>query len=124
MTYIWLGIMLAAIVLELATPSALITIWFAFGALCAALFAYFGISQIIQILVFAIVSVLSLLIIRPMAAKYLKTNIVPTNVNYNSSLLRQNLVTLVRTFPFLNIQIVGNSVFGEPLYVVKLRTWS
>lgn len=50
--------------------------------------------------------------------------IVPTNINYNSFLLRQNLRTLVRTFPFLNIQIVGNSVIGEPLYVVKLRTWS
>lgn len=50
--------------------------------------------------------------------------IVPTNVNYNSFLLRQNLRTLVRTFPFLNIQIVGNSVLGEPLYVVKLRTWT
>ena len=49
--------------------------------------------------------------------------IVPTNVNYNSFLLRQNLRTLVKTFPFLNIQIVGNSVLSEPLYVVKLRTW-
>lgn len=51
-------------------------------------------------------------------------NIVPTNVKYNSTLLRQNLVTLIRTFPFLNIQIIGNSVLGEPLYVVKLRAWS
>ena len=51
------------------------------------------------------------------------TNIVPTNVNYNSFLLRQNLATLVRTFPFLNIQIVGNSVLGQPIYVVKLRPW-
>ena len=48
------------------------------------------------------------------------TNIVPTTVNYNSSLLRQNLTSLIRAFPFLNIQVVGSSVLGRPIYVVKL----
>lgn len=47
-------------------------------------------------------------------------NIVIPNMSYNSSVLRQNLVSLVRTYPFLNIQIVGNSVLGTPIYVVKL----
>ena len=48
------------------------------------------------------------------------TNIVPTNVNYNSTLLRENLYDLNMIFPFLNVQIVGNSVLGSPIYVVKL----
>ena len=47
-------------------------------------------------------------------------NIVPTNVLYNSSILRQNLILLNHTYPFLNIQVVGNSVLGKPIYVVKL----
>lgn len=47
-------------------------------------------------------------------------NIVPTNIYYNSFILRQNLISLIRTFPFLNIQIVGNSVLGKPIYVIKL----
>ena len=47
-------------------------------------------------------------------------SIVSTNVSYNSSILRQNLSLLIRKYPFLNIQIVGNSVLGTPLYVVKL----
>lgn len=47
-------------------------------------------------------------------------NIVPTNVLYNSYLLRQNLILLNLTYPFLNIQVVGNSVLGNPIYVVKL----
>lgn len=46
--------------------------------------------------------------------------IVPTNVNYNYSLMSQNLVTLNHTYPFLNIQSVGNSVLGKNIYVVKL----
>ena len=47
-------------------------------------------------------------------------NIVPTNVLYNSYLLRQNLILLNQTFPFLNIQVVGKSVLGNNIYVLKL----
>lgn len=39
---------------------------------------------------------------------------------YNSNLLRQNLSFLSRTYPFLNIQTIGNSVLGTPLYAIKL----
>ena len=47
-------------------------------------------------------------------------NIVPTNVFYSSFILRQNLVSLVRTYPFLNVQTVATSVLGKPIYVIKL----
>ena len=51
-------------------------------------------------------------------------NIVPTDKSYTYDLLTQNLFTLNRTFPFLNIQVVGSSVLGKNLYVVKLGTGS
>ncbi len=47
-------------------------------------------------------------------------SIVSTNVPYHSDLLRQNLSLLLRTYPFLNVQTVGNSVLGKPIYVIKL----
>ena len=47
-------------------------------------------------------------------------NIVNTNTKYNSSLLMQNLVALVRLYPFLNLQIIGKSVLGKNLYVIRL----
>ena len=47
-------------------------------------------------------------------------SIVQTNLPYNSIILRQNLISLSRLFPFLNVQIVGNSVLGTPIYTVKL----
>ena len=47
-------------------------------------------------------------------------SIVPTNVTYNYSLMSQNLASLNRTYPFLNIQTVGNSVLGKNIYVVRL----
>ena len=47
-------------------------------------------------------------------------NIVPTNVNYTYFLLRQNLIELNTKFPFLNVQVIGNSVLGKNIYAVKL----
>lgn len=47
-------------------------------------------------------------------------SIVPTNVNYSSNILAQNLYYLLQTYPFLNVQVVGNSVLGKPIYVIKL----
>lgn len=47
-------------------------------------------------------------------------SIVPTDVNYNYLLMRQNLTQLNRLFPFLNIQIAGNSALGKNIYAVKL----
>lgn len=47
-------------------------------------------------------------------------SIVSTNVSLNSNILRQNLSSLLRTYPFLNVQTVGSSVLGKPIYVVKL----
>lgn len=81
MTYIWVGIMIAAIVIEMATPTALITIWFAIGAAVSAVLAYLGVGTIFQMIAFAIISVLSLLIIRPIATKYLRGNVVATNAD-------------------------------------------
>ena len=51
-------------------------------------------------------------------------NIVPTDKSYTYDLLTQNLFNLNRTFPFLSIQIIGSSVLGKNLYVVKLGTGS
>ena len=47
-------------------------------------------------------------------------SIVPTNINYTYNLLRRNLIELNLTYPFINIQTVGNSVMGKNIYVVKL----
>ena len=47
-------------------------------------------------------------------------SIVPTNVNYSYNLLRSNLIDLNTIYPFLNIQIVGNSVMRKNIYVIKL----
>lgn len=47
-------------------------------------------------------------------------SIVSTSIPYHSNILRQNLNLLLRNYPFLNVQTVGNSVLGKSIYVVKL----
>lgn len=47
-------------------------------------------------------------------------SIVSTNVPYNSTLLNIEIYELLKTYPFLNLQVVGTSVLGKPIYVIRL----
>lgn len=79
MVIVWGVVAVAALLLEIATVGAMTSIWFAVGALIALVLALLKIGTMIQLIVFIVVSVASFIIIRPMAANYLRGNIVPTN---------------------------------------------
>ena len=81
MWLIWLGVGLLAVVLEIITATALVSIWFAVGACAAALVSLLDFSIGIQIAVFVIMSFVSMLIVRPVASHYLRGNIVRTNAD-------------------------------------------
>ena len=78
MPYVWLGVMIAAIILEVVTPGALISIWFAPAALITMLLAIFNVPVFVQIPVFIVLSVIFILLLRPLVAKRIVT---PTNVD-------------------------------------------
>lgn len=75
---IWFVVFLIALVLEIATIN-LVSLWFAIGALAAMLTAYFTDSIVIQIIVFIVVSIVSLLITKPLVRKFKGFSITPTN---------------------------------------------
>lgn len=79
--WIWIGVAVAAIGLELLTPTALISIWFAIGALAAGICEALQLSETLQICVCLLTSGLLAVIVRPIAVKYLRGNIVPTNAD-------------------------------------------
>lgn len=79
MTVMWLGILVILVVIELFTMG-LTTIWFAGGALVAALISIPGTPLIVQILFFLIVSTLLLYFTRPIAVKYFNRDRTRTNV--------------------------------------------
>ncbi|MBQ9279016.1 MAG: NfeD family protein [Lachnospiraceae bacterium] len=76
---IWLIATAALIVMEIVSLG-LTTIWFAGGALVAALTAYLDLHWLAQILVFAVVSLLLLFFTRPLAVKHLMKEPEKTNV--------------------------------------------
>ena len=78
---VWLGIMIAAIVLEAVTVQ-IVSVWFAAGALVTALVTLFtDIDVWAQILIFAAVSLLFMFIARPIIKKRLDKQKQPTNAD-------------------------------------------
>lgn len=79
MTVVWLVLLVILVVVELITMG-LTTIWFAGGALAAALISIPGTPLALQILVFLVVSALLLYFTRPVAVKYFNRDRIRTNV--------------------------------------------
>ena len=79
MIIVWCVVGVAALLFEILTIGALTSIWFTVGALVALVLALLKVSTVIQIIAFVAVSILSLLMIRPLATNYLRGNIVATN---------------------------------------------
>ena len=65
MFWIWLLLFLAFLILEVVTVS-LVSIWFCGGAIAAMISSYFTDSLFIQILVFIVVSVILLIVLKPL----------------------------------------------------------
>ena len=78
--FYWFIFAVIGLVLEMLTLG-LTTIWFSGGALAAAVCALLHFPLIAQILVFVLVTVILLLLTRPLAVKYLNSKTVKTNVD-------------------------------------------
>ena len=80
MEFGWLIIILVFFIIEGITTN-LVTIWFAFGALCAFISSYFTNSIIIELIVFIIFTILSLIFTKPILDKYIKKDTIKTNID-------------------------------------------
>lgn len=79
--WLWIIILIGSVVLEIITVSQLITIWFAAGAIGGLIALQLGVPIFGQMIVFFVVSFLFIATCRPLAKKYLRGNIVPTNAD-------------------------------------------
>lgn len=73
MQYVWLGVMVLAIIIE-ATTSTLVSIWFIPSAIISLILALCKVDLWIQITVFVVVSALLLICTRKFVEKLLKKN--------------------------------------------------
>lgn len=80
MQYLWLALMVVFLFVEAGTV-ALVSAWFAAGALAALIAALLGAEIWLQITVFLAVSVALLASLRPLVRKYFKPRLVRTNVD-------------------------------------------
>ncbi len=78
---IWLVLLVVFLIVEAACPIHLVSIWFAAGALVALLVDLVGAPLWLQITLFILVSAGLLALLWPMVRKYMKPNLVATNVD-------------------------------------------
>ena len=106
LTTIWLIILVVCIVVELITMG-LTTIWFAGGALIAAIAAALSLPLWLQILLFLAVSLVLLYLTRPVAVKYFNKDRVKTNAE---SLVGQQAIVISEID---NLQGIGQVTVGR-----------
>lgn len=80
MCWVWLGLIVVFVILEAVTAE-LVSIWFVAGAVVAFVMSIFEIKTWIQLTAFVAVSVLVLVLVRPLLLKQARAKIVPTNAD-------------------------------------------
>ena len=90
MIVLWIAVMIIFLLIEAATVN-LVTIWFAVGALGAAISAGIGWNLAVQIVVFVVMSGIALAITKPLVTKLKKRKDFPTNAD--RILEREGIVT-------------------------------
>lgn len=121
MLYVWLGVFIIAVIVELAT-SDLISLWFAGGALLSLIISFIpGAPFWAEIIVFAVSSLLLLLLIRPLAKnKLLKKK---PDIKFNADDMIGKKATVIKSITELergevsyhNIEWTAESVDNTPI---------
>ena len=73
MEVVWLSLVVVFIIIEAITTN-LVTIWFAAASLCSLFVSYFTNNLFIQLLVFSLVSIFTLIFTKPILYKIFKTD--------------------------------------------------
>ncbi len=102
---VWLGVLILMLVIEIVTLG-LATIWFAGGALVAFVAAILGAELVIQVILFFAVSIVLLLVTRPIAVKYFNKDRIKTNAE---SLIGSDAIVIGEID---NLQGIGQVTIG------------
>ena len=78
MIWVWIAVTAVAIIVE-AISAQLLSIWFALGGIAALLTSFLTDKIAVQVIVFCVVSAVSLAVIFPLAKKSLKKEHIKTN---------------------------------------------
>lgn len=114
MVWIWLGVFAVALVVELSTPQFL-SLWFAIAAVvCLGLSFIPGLPWWGQVIIFAGLSAILLVALRPVCKKYLTRKQVATNAD---SLVGRD----VRMLKEANFDQLGQAKVGDVVWSIKAK---
>lgn len=117
MVWIWLSVTVIAIVVEIITPE-LVSLWFAIGGIVGIAFSFIpGLPWWGEIIIFAVLSMILLLSLRPVLSKYLKRKSLATNVD---RLIGQD-IRMITQADFDNL---GTAKIGDVVWSVKSENQS
>ena len=77
---IWTLVLVLSVVVEAITVD-LVSIWFGVGAIGALIAGLLNLNWIVQVFIFMILSILCIIISRPLSKKYLRSNTIKTNLD-------------------------------------------
>ena len=83
MLWVWIAVIVVACVLEWLTQVQLISIWAALGGVVALILELAGVGKEIQVVVFFAVTILAIVLTRPLAKKMTSFIKTPTNADMN-----------------------------------------
>ena len=112
MVWIWLAVTIIAIVVEIITPE-LVSIWFAIGGIVSIAFSFIpGLPWWGEIIIFAVISMVLLLALRPIVKKYFKRGDVATN---SDRIIGQE----IRMITQADFDTLGSAKIGDVVWSVK-----
>ena len=112
MVWIWLAVTIVAIVVELITPE-LVSLWFAIGGIVGIVFSFIpGLPWWGEAIIFAVVSMVLLLSLRPVVKKYFNKKKVATNTD-------RIIGKEVRMLPQAEFDNLGSAKIGDVVWSVK-----
>ena len=106
MAYGWFIAFLILLFIELATVN-LVSIWFAIGSLAAFITTFFTDNIIIQVGVFIVVSIISLILTKPIIKKFKANEVVPTNSDRVIG-KRAEVVKKITEDEYGEVRVLGN----------------
>ena len=112
MVWIWLAVTVIAIVVELITPE-LVSLWFAIGGVVGVVFSFIpGLPWWGEVIIFAVVSMVLLLSVRPVVKKYFNQKKTATNVD-------RIIGKEVRMLTQADFDNLGSAKIGDVVWSVK-----
>ena len=106
MSYAWFITFVVLLFIELVTVN-LVSIWFAIGSLVAFLSTFLTDNVVIQIIVFVVVSIIALLLTKPIVKKFKAIKVVPTNFDRVIG-KRAEVIKKITEDEYGEVKVMGN----------------